>query len=209
MAIVTLFMTSRSGSSMVADIFRRHGFFWSRDETANPLVGGRKVRYHSFENQTIKAFNRQAFGTPLGEYITFDDAHLRAFRALLVHEYGKQDRAVWKGAVEFFPLWQAVSPSWEHVHPCVIWREPAAVMDSLRAKRRGSVDEGKLMKITMARYELLGELAGEYGFPVIETDSLVQGDYSSLKQAFDHWGYQMDEDIVKQTIQPSKWETDR
>ena len=203
---------------MVADIFRQHGFFWARDEKRNPLVGGRKVRYHSFENQVIKDFNRENFGTPLGEMITYNDSQARQFAALVNHEYGGQNgelppsTSVWKGAVELFPLWWARNSNGNDnllIEPCIIWRPMQAVMDSLRAKRHGRVDEDKLLSITQARYDTMGRLASDYAFPVIETDKMVHGDLSSLQQAFDHYGYVLDQDMANAIIQPSKWETDR
>jgi hypothetical protein len=210
--MVTLLMTSRSGSSMVADIFARHGFFWARNTDQNPLVGGRKVRYHSFENQYVKSFFRDQFGTPLGDMVTFDDAHVRNFRAVIGTEYGGHDPCMWKGAVEFYPMWQAIDDAEGRIKPIVIWRPMNAVMDSLRAKRkhlkRGTNEEA-LLSITSKRYEIMGRLAADYAFPVVETDKIVKGDWSSLEQAFDHYGFEMDEAVVAATVQPKKWETDR
>lgn len=208
--LVILLMTSRSGSSMVADIYHRHGFFWARNERQNPVVGGRKVRYRSFENQFVKDFNKTHFGIPLGDFVTYDDQILRAFYEMLRMEYEGQGPAMWKGAVEFFPLFNALAEAgmW-NIKPVIIWRPKLAVMESLRAKRQGRVDEAKLVQITDKRYEMLGMLASDYAYPVVETDALVKGDRSSIEQAFRHWGHDYSEDVVLQTIKPGKWETDR
>ena len=211
MKIVTLLMTSRSGSSMVTDIFVKHNFYWAKDERRNPQVGGRKVKYHSFENQVVKEFNKNQFGTPLGEMISHDDTHLNGFKALIHNEYPDGHFCVWKGAVEFFPLWEDLNntdPTVE-ICPCIIWRPMQAVKDSLRAKRQGKVNEAELDRITGARYEIMGRLATDYAFPVIETDKLVAGDLSSIEQAFDYYGFNFDPEIARSVIKPSKWETER
>lgn len=207
---VLLLMTSRSGSSMVADIVQRHGYAWARDPKKNPLVGG-LVRYNSFENQTVKKFNKREFGTPLGEMVTYDDGTMRAFQALVKHEYGGLgDRIVWKGAVEFFPMWWGLHETGViDAQPMIIWRNAQGVKDSLRAKRGGRIDEAALDKITAARFDTLGMLASEYAFPVIMTDQLITGDYTSLQQAFECYGMPLQGAIVNQTINVSKWETDR
>ena len=207
--IVLILMTSRSGSSMVADIYRRHGFFWASDESKNPLVG-RKVRYNSFENQVVKKFMKANFGTPLGDMISFDDQQAAAMRELIKHEYAASTMCVWKGAVEFFPIWWELHNRGDIVvKPVVIWRPMKAVMDSLRAKRQGNVDEKRLVEITDKRYDVLGGIATDHAFPVIETDELVKGNLGSLRDAFDYYGHNFDEAIVRETIKPKKWETDR
>lgn len=207
---VLLLMTSRSGSSMVADIVRRHGYFWARDEEDNPLVGGRRALYNSFENQTVKTFNKREFGVPLGDMITYDDSTLRAFGALVKHEYGGQEQCVWKGAVEFFPVWWGLHEAGLiDARPMIIWRSEKGVKDSLRAKRRGRVDEQKLDEITARRFETMGTLASDFAFPVIYTEELIQGLYDSLQQAFECYGMTMQGAICNQTIDVSMWERDR
>lgn len=209
--ITLLLMTSRSGSSMVADIFERHGFRWAKNPKKNPVVG-RRIHYRSFENQTIKLYLKSAFGTPLGDMVTFDDRHVSEFDVVLRREFEGTRGApcFWKGAVEFFPLWNGLAEEGRiKIEPIVIYRPMEKVIESVLAKRggRGSLPEARA--ITKKRYEILHELMSESAYPAVMTDELVSGKLSSIEQAFAEYGHGFDPAIARAVIDPSKWETDR
>lgn len=208
-----LLMTSRSGSSMIADIFVRHGYYWASNEKRNPVVGGKKVRYNSFENQAIKDYNKTAFGTPLGDMITFDDEHVHQFSALLRHEYSADTPNVWKGAVEFFPLWRAMIDGdyVDSMTVSVVYRSFDDVIDSVLAKRNGRGDREEARRITQKRYDIMHRLISDYALSPIFTDEIVEGDFSSLEQAWDadKSGIEFDPTIVRAVVNPNKWKTDR
>lgn len=198
---------------MIADIFVQHGFYWAKSPARNPLVGGKRVRYNSFENQTVKAFMRGHFGTPLGDYVTFDDGHEKLFAGLLRDEYGAAEGpCVWKGAVEFWPLWQAMIErgliqSW---NVSVIYRPLDKVVESVLAKRQGRGSEAEARRITEKRYGLLHDLIG-MGFDPIMTDEVVRGNFASIKQA---WAEQyhvppFNAEIAAEVVDPSRWEAER
>jgi hypothetical protein len=208
---VLLFMTSRSGSSMVADIVVRHGFNWAANTKRNPVVG-RKVTYRSFENQNVKGFMKEAFGMPLGDFVTFDDHHVNAFSALVRGEYVLEERNVWKGAVEFFPLWWRLHELGViDARPMVILRNKREVIDSVLAKRGGGrpAQQRQAEEITDRRFDALERLAADYAFPVVLTSDIVKGDRSSLRDAFASIPYPFDEEIASAVIDASKWEADR
>lgn len=207
-----LLMTSRSGSSMIADIFVRHGLHWATNTSRNPVVGGEKVRYKSFENQVVKNYLKSQFGTPLGDLITYDDKHVSEFAALLKREYIMREghANVWKGAVEFFPLWQALAEEGRiTIRAHIVYREMSKVIESVLAKRRGRGDENEARRITEKRYEIFGDLATDYAASVILTDQIVAGDFSSLRLAFDGGPVAFDPAIATAVVDPSKWETER
>jgi len=216
MKIVLLLMTSRSGSSMIAKMLADHGFYWTSDPTQNPAVGGKKVKYRTFENQIVKKFNKIQFGVPLGNPLTFDDVHANLFEEMVRNEYGHCDQQhprFWKGAAEFFPIWYAISQRESiEIQPVVIWRPRDKVIESLIAKQasRGlKVFLPDVEMITSLRYEFLSELAAEYAFPVIETEQVVRGDLSTLKAAMESYGYVLNDELCLKTIDISKWETER
>jgi hypothetical protein len=116
---------------------------------------------------------------------------------------------VWKGAVEYYPLWQALESEGLTIQPHIVWRPMDAVKESLAAKRQGRVDYQALDVITQKRYDILSGLAADYAFPVIETDNIVKGDLSSIQQAFEHYNHTFDPSLAGEVIKPEKWETDR
>lgn len=217
MNIVCIFMTSRSGSSMVADCFVRHGFRWARDERRNPVVG-RKIVYRSFENQTVKDFLRTEFGVPLGDMVTCDEGQITRFARLVQSEYGPLVSAgnsvAWKGAVEFFYLWLAAARLLGFVfEPVVVLRREADIVSSVLAKR-GAGAKGKQAeaeRITRKRVALLRDIASEYAAPIVDVDEMVAGDYSSFREALQAYGYghRFDSHIVEQVVDPNKWKADR
>ena len=175
-----LLMTSRSGSSMVAEIIVRHGFHWASPaaQKRNPVVGSNKVRYRSFENQVVKDFNKKNFGTPLGEMITFNDLQADRFEALLQQEYSADIPNVWKGAIEFFPLWLEMEERGiVKLNPMIVYRSKEKVIDSVLAKRNGKGGLAEATAITDKRYEMMDDFASEYAMPYIETEQLIAGDY--------------------------------
>lgn len=211
--VTLLLMTSRSGSSMVAEIFEQHGWKWASNPKKNPVVG-RNVRYRSFENQVIKGYLKSEFGTPLGDMITFDDRHVAEFHALLNREFSGMlrwnVRHFWKGAVEFFPLWNGLAEDrLIQIEPIVVYRPLEKVIESVLAKRggRGSLPEARA--ITEKRYDILHELMSESAYPAVMTDELVSGNLSSIEQAFAEYGHGFDPAVARAVIDPSKWETDR
>ena len=208
-----LLMTSRSGSSMVAEIFVKHGFYWAKDERRNPLVGGQRGRYNSFENQAGKEFLKVNFGTPLGDMITFTDEDANRFKRVVQNEYTTLKPNVWKGAVEFFPIWWRLHeigaiPS---MSVSIIYRNKEAVIESVLAKRQGSGNIDEARRITDKRYDIMEQLAVDYALPLIMTDELIAGDFFSLRQAFDMGGHGLafEEHLAREVIKPEKWETER
>lgn len=210
-----LLMTSRSGSSMVADIFVRHGFYWAKNENRNPLVGGKKVRYHSFENQAVKDYLKSQFGVPLGDLITYDDTHANQFAALLRNEYQGEKPNVWKGAIEFWPIWLEMFRLGViyNMQVSIIYRDKEKVIESVLAKRQGRGDENEARRITDKRYELMHDMMSEYAIPAIYTDELIAGKYDSIEEAMSQTQGDLfprfDPEIARAVINPQKWETDR
>jgi hypothetical protein len=207
-----ILMTSRSGSSLVADCFVRHGFGWASNPKRNPQVG-RKVIYRSFENQVVKEHLRAEFGMPLGDPVVPDDDQVRDFERLLDEEYSgiafMNGAAVWKGAVEFYPLWKALPDRFE-VMPVVVLRNQADVIESVLAKRGGGRGkEAEARRITAKRFELLEGIASDDAVPVVLPDELIGGKLDSLRQAFEYYDYSMDENAVRAAIKPEKWKADR
>ena len=208
-----LLMTSRSGSSMVADIVRRHGFYWADEQVRLPRAGGNKIQYPTFEHPEVKKFMRANFGMPEGDMITYDDNHVNAFRAILRMLYQDAQPNVWKGAAEFFPIWHRLAELEEiEIQPCIVYRPKQKVAESVEAKytTRGiKVIRDDTMRILNARYATLERLASDYAIPLIETEQLVAGDFSSIAQAFETYGYDFDPSIAEATINPDKWEKER
>lgn len=197
---------------MVADIFVRHGFYWASEaaQKRNPVVGSNKVRYKSFENQIVKDFNKKAYGTPLGHMITFTDAEANHFETLLRHEYDAEKPNVWKGAIEFFPLWLEMQNRGviTGLNPAIIFRAEEKVVESVMHKRNGRADIKEARAITRRRYDIMNDLAVEYALPFIMTDNLIAGDYRSLREVF--WSstanIEFQESIAYAVIDPAKWE---
>lgn len=197
---------------MIADIFVRHGFFWATQPKKNPIVG-RRVPYRSFENQRVKDFLRSEFGIPLGEMVSYDDDQQTRFADLVRAEYPADERNVWKGAVEFFPLWWSLHCAGAiEAFPMIVLRNKAEVIASVVAKHGGRNSAQKLVdaqRITDLRFDILERLATDHAFPVILTSDIIRGDITSLREAFEYIQEPFETKIAADVVDPAKWEADR
>lgn len=177
---------------MTAGIFARHGVW-----TGSCFMGDRHNPRGYFENIDIKSLMKMWFGN-------------------LVHENKlATPRENWKQAVEhtiredgyhsgpwlvktsplYYRVWEEFSPFWVNVR-----RPKEHIINSClktRMVNRPKEDLGRFI-------DFHNELMDQRGVDVF-TEELIDGDYSSLENAFDYCGLEFNETIARNFIREDHW----
>jgi hypothetical protein len=180
---IMLWMTSRSRSSMVAAIFAAHGVHWGE-------VQQQSAGYDTFENQKVKGILKKHFGLP---FCTFPESKQDA----LTEIFGvvPHDR-VWmmKTGVEYFKVFQPLTP-----FNVFIVRDPKAVAKSLCDKNPGARREVAL-EAAEWRFQQMRILHQQNGGVWVDTDRVIAGDLTQIREALEYCGILYDEAKTKRAI---------
>lgn len=184
---ILLWMTSRSRSSMVSAIFAKHDIFWG--DTQKQSAG-----YDTYENQNIKALQKKVFknlrglnpihvGDPVDEFLKE------------LNKYVPQ-KITWsmKTGIEFFNAFVPLNP-----YNIFITRKAEDVARSLCNKRPGSNYE-EALKTVLWRYDYMKDRQAKYGGVFVDTDKIIAGDFSEIKEAIEYCEVPYDEEAVKRAI---------
>ena len=153
---IMLWMTSRSRSSMVSQIFARHGVFWGGTQKQS-------AGYDTYENQNIKALQKSTFNglRTLDPIRLPDEDHLvRKFIRDIQKYIPAQGRWSMKTGVEFFNAFLPLKP-----YNVFILRDPIDVAKSLCKKRADSVwprDKEALLETLNWRFDYMRELQAKH-----------------------------------------------
>jgi len=186
---IVILSLPRSGSSMVTAIFRKHGISIGCKGYEN------EFGYQTHENTKIRrAVNEitHVSGLPPVKKFksNFGAEHIRKiFRSMpnnWVYKVGPQDHDVLKAA---FPDAKFV---------CVK-RDIENTTMSQHKKRGGNVDSLREHNV------LVMEQMKSFGYPFVDSDAVIAGDYSTLESAFDYCGLNFDPRIADQCIDKGKW----
>ena len=182
---IMLWMTSRSRSSMVSAIFAAHGIFWG--DTQKQSAG-----YDTYENQTLKAIQIKYWGIPVMEPVSEDKKD--NFIQDILKVVPKNEPWSMKTGIEFYPAYRDFNP-----YNIFITRKAEDVAKSLCQKRvNANYDEA--LKIIKWRFDYMEKIKEEDGGVFVDTDLIIAGDYSQIKEAIEYCGIEFDEDATKGAI---------
>ena len=183
---VCLLTMARSRSSMTAEIFRQHGYWFGRTFTmAKPGMG-----YN--ENQALKRWARRHRLDPYVAILQKKDPQmprgvLMAWESIRKDE-GWTEGTPWAVKVDAFCN-EAFAT---RAHLIGIYRNPEDILSScLEAMPNRFTAEEWTKIIARHHAHMLG-----LGIPMIMTDELVQGDYTSVSKVFDKIGIELDAKTV-------------
>ena len=179
-------MTSRSGSSLVAKIFVRHGF----DPGPERIFS---CGYETFENAGVVRFVREhkpEINLRTGRFCNFVPGVDKCI----------PPNGVVKIGVEYLTLF-------EHLQPKVITvkRDPWSIARSLATKRGHPDQADGAYNGIIVRFAALDRALKKHNGAEINTDQIMAGDFSGVAAAFRHHGLDYDEDIVRACIDRQKW----
>lgn len=182
----------RSGSSMTAGIFAKHGVW-----VGPYMKGDRHNAKGHFEGLPFKEEIKKVAPQAAQQGIPADpvDDWPNRVRSIL-HRHGYSGGPwLFKGSAMYYPLWLSMDPCWICVR-----RDIRAIEQS--GKRSGMMrDDVRVPGHVGAMDYVRDELGGVDVF----TDELIAGDYSSIVRAFDHCGIKFDPAIADDFIDPTLW----
>lgn len=193
---VFVVFTSRSGSSLVTSIFAAHGLWLGTQDASTNCYG-----YRNYENVHIKQAIDNIFivdkqhPARLKHYRPgFGSVDLKAVFSIVP----PGERLVYKVGIDVF---NHLDGLFEGARAVFVQRNIKSVVASLAAKSgQKSVD---ILPNVMARYSHMLQVSKDR--PMVDTDELLAGDFSSLEAAFDYCGIVFDAGIAKRMIDPAKW----
>jgi len=183
----------RSGTSMIAWIFVKHGF-WFGNSCYTPSEERHRKRGGYYENREVKYFMRSKCDKLPKEggvneyYPGFEDD----IQNLILSEGYKDDGSPWmvKFGASFYPPWAVAFPECT----TIIARRPVEVV---KAAQRNITME----KITSHLPIMKAAEEKPWGFRV-DYDAVIDGDYSQLVAPFKREGIDMDESLVREVVRP-------
>lgn len=203
--LILILCSPRTGSSMVAQVFWRHGCWVDRGSIEHSNAFG----YTSYENQHIKEVarrqwmdyhteRRKVFGIAMEPA----ERHVKALAAA-VRSQVKGDPWMYKTAVEMSPLFLQFRP-----RIVLVRRNEDAAVASMAAKQaeRGiEPDVADIRAIHRRRMALMARIEREHGAAWVDTDEMIAGDYGAIRSAVNYCGLKYDERLVEQSIDAGKW----
>jgi len=186
----------RSGSSMTAGLFAAHGVWAGTYAKPNAM----NAKGH-FENLPVKKYIIQKTGgarpvqegQPCKPWPGFRDDVLR-----LIHEDGYPGEGPWmfKGTAMYWPLWREFRPRWICVR---------RNLDSIRSSGKATGAFLARPEAIQAHVQAMDYLWEHRRAVDVDTDALIRGDYSTLRIALASCGIEMDEDVVRDFVDPKLW----
>ena len=182
----------RSGSSMTAGLFAKHGVWvgpYRKGDSRNA-----KGYYESapFKQSLVDNCGRLAPDGKLAKPVE----GWRNIAELLLDDHGyKGGPWLVKHSAMYYPVWHEFSPQYICVR-----RDLRAVEQS--GKATGYFRNSAAIE---PHVEALDYVRDNLGGVDVFTDEIVQGNYSSLQPAFDACGLKMDESIVRDFVDPTLW----
>lgn len=191
---VIILMTSRTGSSMVAGIFAHHGLWCGEEYYTGSGLG---KDYLSYETVAVKEWLRPRYGLQGATLVS--DELADEFRAFIGNLVPKGPRWMVKCGVMFWPIFAQFEP-----HLIFVKRNFESSVAAIMG-RPGAAGEAEVRSVIERRYALMDAIQAKHGGRVIDTDALIDGDFTGIKAAFDYCGLEFVEDLARQVIDPELW----
>jgi len=188
---IMLWMTSRSRSSLVSRIFAEHGVWWGEHQTRDP------AGYDWYENLNIKKLHNKykpQWGRPYMRPVGAPMEVFKQFQSEVLKEVSGHDIWSMKTGVEYFPAYKALNP-----YNIFIYRPPEDVTNSL-CKKQPNRSYDETIKTVVWRYEYMKELLDKYGGRWVETDNIINNDFTEIREALEYCGIGYNEEKTKRAI---------
>lgn len=192
----------RSGSSMTAGIFAQHGVWTGRCRGPDPKINAKGF----FENSAIKHALIRRYGklTLARRETAFErepdvdlDPHFRNdVESILLAEGYAGGPWLFKFSALYWPAFAAFDPIYVGVR-----REGVVEANLTRQEMFGTPDRERVERMVALHDAAIDET----GCPVVMTDDVVAGDFSSLERAFAHCEIDFDPSIALDFVDPDLW----
>lgn len=190
----------RSGSSMTAGIFAKHGV-WTGP--CRPGTGRNPKGF--FEGLAIKKALMKLQPAIVHRAVLAD--YRPDFRALveqLIREDGYESGPwLWKGSCLYWPIWGDFEPHW-----VVCRRDPEATFKSSRSAPKvfgSSLTDAELRRNIAFHHEQMDYLIAEKGAIEVETEAVAKGNFTTIQRAVEHCGLEFDLAVTRQFVDPTLW----
>lgn len=186
---IMLWMTSRSRSSLVSQIFINHGVWWG--DTPAQISG-----YEMNENQNIKNLLKK-FKTKYWKKIHLTPVSPQwnqEFETKLEQIVPPDKTWMMKTGVEYYNAFQGLNPY------NIFIRRPARDVATSLSNKRSDVTFEDAYIAAKWRTRYMNDLREEYGGVDVHTDRILEGDFSEIKHAIEYCGLEFDEDVARRAI---------
>jgi len=179
-------MTARSGSSLVAKIFAAHGFD----------TGPEKVfshGYETYENAEVNKWiqnNKHRMAKSTGVPCRYVPG---------IEKFIKPNSVV-KTEIEHAGLFEKLNPK-----VIAVKRNIHAITRSMADKRGKPWEADGCVGGVRSRLRGMDKVVKDMNGATVNTDELVAGDFSSIRDAFEHFGLEFDEDKARACVEPDRW----
>lgn len=181
----------RSGSSMTAGIFHKHGVW------VGPYHKGDKTNAKGhFEGLPIKDLIKRRVGAIVNKGILAEQH--RGFKHELLRileEHNYSNPWLFKCSAMYYPLFLDFEP-----HFICVRRDVNSIIASGK-KTKFFVNEDAVQP----HIDAMDAVVKHHNGVSVYTDEIIKGDYSSLQWALESCGLQMDKAIVDEFVDPSLW----
>lgn len=196
---ILIMATPRSGSSMTAGIFARHGIFTGKVPTPDP-----RNPHGSFESRAIRKIIPQHNGKLVNRGLVSERVPgLREkIEAAFEDEGYKGGPWLWKGSALYWPaFYEWPSPKWVTVR-----RDFDATIRSLNKPPYAlkKDDQNWLKHVIRLHHEQLDVLDSMGAFAV-DSQAVAHGDFTTIKAAIEGCGIAFDERIARDFVIPGQW----
>ena len=186
---------ARSGSSLTTSIFGAHGLWIGRQVP--------KADYPVYENEDIKNHLRTMVNrrkNPAGFRVLKDSITREQVREGIENIVPDNTPWVFKQGVDWWRVWDGLYEGTKFVF---VMRHPKSVAQSTH-KRTGRPYR-RVLEVTAMYYEIMQNLSRLHGIPIVKTDEIVTGNFSSLEVAMRHCGLEFHPEAARKMIDRKRW----
>ena len=192
---IMLWITSRSRSSMVSNIFIKHGVWWGKTvATQNWRENGKHHSYVSYENQNIKALMKKYKLSHWKKVHMTPVFHVDGFITDLAKIVPKDQTWMMKTGVEYFNAFKELNP-----YNIYIKRSPEGVAKSLSTKRPDATYKDAY-EAAVWRFNYMDQLQEQHGGISVNTDDIIKDDFTQMQQAIEYCGLEWSEEAAREAI---------
>ena len=191
---IVLLAFPRTGSSMIAGIFAAHGVFTGQTTPATSWAPS-----GTFGNYRIKKVLKTGHPAGLQDLAKpVPNFQSRLDAAIIADGYRKGPWLI-KCAAIYWPLFDDMDPDF-----VLIRRKPDAVVKSNEATMITGLSGDEFEKARQL-YEEQIDLLEMDGYPVVDSEDVVDGDFRALADAFDSCGLEFKPEIARDVIMTDQW----
>lgn len=192
---LVLFCSPRGGSSLVAGVFVRHGF-WTGKTFGGPDGRG-SGGYINHENAQIKLFMKETFPLDAGvhRHSKRQAAKLRAFC-----EKHVSPGVPWmfKGPSEYYHQFLGAFPRMTAV---MVFRDATQAVEA-HVRRRGEKVRQGATQIVSQRYTFMTERLSDENVFRVDADRVVDGDLEQISPVLAQYGIELNHRLAMKGISP-------